>query len=183
MDESELITYLRQCASQNLNSPIRISESNDLFLMALNLVINKSKEHIKVYINFHQNQNSHPILDALNKDSVIKNLIDFIDLKKSKMTILTNEQKKVRESIFYASLSKSKEKLELRGIPEAIYKKIPNKRIDFLIGDKHSMILGTCNGDEQIYFSNFGDESAYDNLNGFFSDVRHLTSQRGELNG
>ncbi|QYK07846.1 hypothetical protein [Shewanella mangrovisoli] len=178
MDDLELDLYIRKCASKNINSPVNISESSELFLLALNLLINKSKNNIRMIINFHKGQASQTIFDSLNEDVVINNVVDFLKMKNSKIHILTNEQKRVRDSVFFKKTSEFSSQIKLRAIPPKIYEEISNKGLDLLIADENSVIVGACYY-QPNYYVNFGDESAYEKLNSYFNRLKTAVDALG----
>lgn len=183
MDITELTSYIRKCANKNLNSPVKIDDNFELFTLAFNLVINKSRKEIKVLINFREDQSKHPMLKVLNQKVVIDNVIDFLKIDGAKMFIFTNEQKKIRESVFFKGTSEYGSALRLKGIPAIIYKKGIKKYLDIIIGDSNSVIIGTCQEIEPSYLVNFGDESAYLTLNSFFGKLEKAIKLSEANNG
>ncbi|WP_279449526.1 hypothetical protein [Aeromonas hydrophila] len=99
MGNEELISFMRKCSLEGKDSLIRI-DNRKILQVALSLLINRSSKHLEIFILFEEGK-VNELFEVLNSSIVIKNTADFLDLSSTKLTLMTNQPKKVRSSIFF----------------------------------------------------------------------------------
>jgi hypothetical protein len=183
MNNQELSSYIRKCALKNLDSPIKIVEQEHL-LLAMNLLVNKCSGQVKIFLLFPRGEANDPILEALNSSSFIKNCKDFLSLKGSKFTIVTNEQKYIRKSSFYEIVSKDFNNINLLAIPkELLAGAFSSSKNNLIIGSSSDLLLGSVVDFKLDYYASYGDVKSHAILNNYLDNaINAVNSSRGEKN-
>lgn len=181
MNNEELTSYIRKCASNNIDSPIKLDEPT-FFQLSLNLLVNKCSKEISVLIHFDPSGKKNPLFEILLSKISQKIFIEFLSISDVKLNIYTNEQRKVRDSNFFETIKFFKNSVNLRSIPKKVYdEKIINK-FDIIIGDHKYLVIGSNENDESNYFVNFGDVKGVNRLNNYFLAMSNEINASGEKN-
>ncbi|WP_429030812.1 hypothetical protein [Aeromonas veronii] len=180
MGNEELISFMRKCSLEGKDSLIRI-DNRKILQVALSLLINRSSKRLDIFILFEEGK-VNELFEVLNSSIVIKNTADYLDLSSTKLTLMTNQPKKVRSSDFFKSIQ-HKETF-VKSIAGDITKKLTQSgtKFNFILGDNVSFALGgfefsQC--DSMPSFCNFNSSKHSGILSIFYNELLNQSLNGG----
>jgi len=171
MGINELISNLKKCSIDNRDLPIRI-ESPQILNYATSLISNRSNSCLKALVVFDENGES-ALFNAISTSQNQKNLADFLAEENTRLSVVSNDIEKFKNTDAYKSAKKSK--FELRPVTNKFVQKISETSPlrSYLVGDGESVIIGDFDFAEngKPTFINFYDKQNGNLLNEFHSNL------------
>ncbi|MEH8231307.1 hypothetical protein, partial [Aeromonas veronii] len=120
MIDNKLTDYMSDCQQNSKDATILVPQETHLG-SAIKILINGCNDSIKALIWFDESNDKSLLFESISKNDVLFNIIDFLNEENTTLYIITNKQKKIRNSDLFEKLenitkNKSTKKLFLSSI-------------------------------------------------------------------
>ncbi|MEZ9246775.1 hypothetical protein AB4179_21305 [Vibrio lentus] len=181
MSINELISVMKKSSIDNKDLPIKL-ESMDALIDALSLISNRSDKSLNATVIFNEGENCN-FFEAFSSTQAEQSFTEFLEENGTKLTVLTNDTKKLKNTNLYKKFTTSK--YELRAIPQKFINRVrsetPGSVRSYFLGDKESIIVGDFdfNDPNRSTFVNFYDQKRASTLFKSYNKLKDTVQNNG----
>ncbi|OBU41975.1 hypothetical protein AYY27_08115 [Photobacterium damselae] len=155
--------------------------------LVLNLLINSSNNDIRIFLTFDENGKNSDLFNLMNNEMFINNIVEYLYDSNSKITIISNKVKTIRNSDFFLKLNNMdliQDRVFIRSIESKTFANLKKKGLDteFVISEPSTILFGDFDkismSKDNPPFVNFNSESFFNVLLRFFNMVVSLKMEQ-----